>query len=212
MIPLAITKGVHPATPCWNRPGSQPAFNSSSPQAGVGLIEVLVALLVFTIGILGLGATQLAAKRATYEAIQRSIASSLASDILERMRGNSGELASYAVSEVGSSALTATISCISSSCSTKDLAAFDLHEWSGLLAGASEKITIAKNNVYAGGLLDSRACIAVEDGLVTVAIAWRGLDDSINPVAANCGQGSGLYGASNERRRLLLVKSYIGAL
>jgi type IV pilus assembly protein PilV len=187
-------------------------LNSVLNTKGVGLIEVLVALLVFTIGILGLGATQLAAKRANYEAMQRSIASSLAGDILERMRGNSGELSAYAVNELGSSALTATISCISSSCSTKDLAAFDLFEWSGLLAGASEKITIAKNKSYAGGLLDSRACIAVDDGLVSVAIAWRGVDDSINPLGSSCGQGSGLYGASHERRRLLLVKSFIGAL
>ncbi len=193
-------------------PASRIPTVAFSLQAGVGFVEILVSLLVFTVGILGLSATQLAAKQASYAATQRSIASSLASDILERMRGNPGELTSYAVKEVGSSALPATVNCNTSWCSTADLAAFDLYEWSGLLAGVSERITIAGVTSYAGGLVDSRACIAVQDGSVTVAIAWRGAEDSANPGGSKCGQASGLYGASHERRRLLLVKSFVGPL
>ena len=193
-------------------PVSKTPTVNCSLQIGAGLIEVMVSLLVFTVGILGLGATQLAAKQASYEATQRSIASSLANDILERMRGNPNELTSYVIKEMGGSALGAAINCNKSSCSTNDLAAFDLYEWSGLLAGASEQITIAGITSYAGGLVDSRACIAVQDGFVTVAIAWRGAKDSTNPSASNCGQMSGLYGASHEKRRLLLVKSFVGPL
>ncbi|RLA48698.1 MAG: hypothetical protein DRQ98_14465, partial [Gammaproteobacteria bacterium] len=49
-------------------------------QKGVGLLEVLIALLIFTTGMMGLLSTQLAGKKAGYEATQRSIATALARD------------------------------------------------------------------------------------------------------------------------------------
>jgi len=179
---------------------------------GFGLVELLVSLLVFSVGVLGVAATQIAAKRANYEAIQRSIASSLANDIFERMRGNPAQLNLYAQTEIGGSALTSAADCNTTLCSTIDLASFDLREWSELLDGISEELSIAGVIFNAGGLVDSRACIEVDGGLVTIAIAWRGMSDSTNPGGSKCGEPSGLYGPSHERRRLLLMKSFIGAL
>jgi len=183
-----------------------------STQAGLGLVEVIVALLVLATGVLGLLGTQLKAKQANYEAIQRSTATNLANDILERMRGNPGELHSYGVQELGSAPLIAAIQCNTAACSASDLAAFDLYEWSRLLEGVSEEITVAGITSFAGGLVDSRACIDASNGSVSVAIAWRGVSDSVNPGGSSCGQSSGLYGAANERRRLLVVKSFVGVL
>jgi type IV pilus assembly protein PilV len=40
-------------------------------QSGVGLIEVLIAVLILAVGILGLAQMQLSAKRAGFEATQR---------------------------------------------------------------------------------------------------------------------------------------------
>lgn len=208
MIPMRVAN-----VPLWTQRHGHLSPQGSRPTlTGFGLIEVLVALLVFSIGILGLGATQLAAKRASYEATQRSIASSLANDILERMRGNPGQLSSYAQIEIGSSAPAATGNCNTTPCSTVDLAAFDLRQWSELLAGVSEEVTITGVTSNAGGLVDSRACIEVEGGVVTVAIAWRGMSDSTNPGGSKCGEPSALYGPSHEKRRLLLMKSFVGTL
>ncbi len=67
----------------------------------MGLVEVLVAVLIFAVGLLGMAAMQLAAKKSSYEATQRSIATSLSRDILERMRSNPGQIAAYVANDVG---------------------------------------------------------------------------------------------------------------
>ena len=57
-------------------------------QKGMTFIEVLVALLILVTGILGAVAMQATAKKGSFDAMQRSVASALAQDILERMRSN----------------------------------------------------------------------------------------------------------------------------
>ena len=183
---------------------------SRARQRGLGLIEVLIALLVFAVGMLGMTTMQLGAKRASYEATQRSIATSLARDILERMRSNPAALVSYEVSELGSATVAAGTNCNTGPCTATQLAGRDLYEWSELLKGASEQITVSGVTTDAGGLVDYRACITETLGLVEVAIAWRGINDLANPTESTCGEASGLYGASQENRRLLVMTTYIG--
>lgn len=55
---------------------------------GFTLVEVLVALLVLSIGLLGVAGLQLASLRDSQDAYMRSQASILAMDITERMRAN----------------------------------------------------------------------------------------------------------------------------
>jgi type IV pilus assembly protein PilV len=57
-------------------------------QAGFTLIEVLVALLVLSVGLLGLAALQQNAVRFNYDAHLASQATTLAYDIADRIRGN----------------------------------------------------------------------------------------------------------------------------
>lgn len=185
-------------------------------QNGVGLIEVLIAVLVFSVGMMSLAAMQVAAKRASYEATQRSIATSLARDIIERMRGNPGQLNSYVVTNVGdpNSPLAAPDpNCVSANCTTADLAEFDLVDWENSLAGAAEKL----GTDNAGGLVSPRACITHSDGTVTIAIAWLGVTSATNPTESACGNDVvGLYddpdetAGNNLKRRLLVMSTYIG--
>lgn len=175
-------------------------------QSGVGLIEVLIAVLVFAVGVLGMITMQVEAKRSSYEATQRSIATSLARDILERMRSNPDGLDSYVIGELGSTAVAAGTDCNATSCSTTQLAGRDLYEWNELLQGATE---ITLGAAKSGGLIDSRACITNTTGFVTVAIAWKGVNDMTNPTDSTCGEGSGLYGTANVKRRLLYMTTFV---
>jgi len=184
-------------------------------QRGVGLIEVLIAVLVLAVGMLSLASMQLAAKRASFEATQRSIATSLAKDIVERMRSNPDQLDAFVVSNIGDEAsLLATPSknCSSVTCTPAELVAHDLAEWESLLVGASEKLGTAN----AGGLVAPRACITHAAGVVTVAIAWRGVSSLTNPADSTCGESVvGLYddpdeaAGNNLKRRLLVVSTFI---
>ena len=61
---------------------------SGTKQRGVGLVEVLVTVLVTSVGLLGIAALHLSSLRNNFDANSRSYASMLASDIADRMRGN----------------------------------------------------------------------------------------------------------------------------
>lgn len=64
-------------------------------QRGVGLVEVLVALLLLALGVLGFSALQLRALEASQEATEQTAAMSVSRDIAERMRVNRTALSDY---------------------------------------------------------------------------------------------------------------------
>lgn len=57
-------------------------------QAGTSLLEVLISVVILSIGLLGLAGLQVAALRVNQGAMQRSQATILAYDILDRMRSD----------------------------------------------------------------------------------------------------------------------------
>ena len=69
--------------------------NRSAKQKGMTFIEVLIALVIMVTGILGAVAMQATAKKGSFDAMQRSLASSLAQDIIERMRSNNATLTRF---------------------------------------------------------------------------------------------------------------------
>ena len=185
-------------------------IRSQKKQSGVGMIEVLIAILVFAVGVLGMIAMQLAAKRASYEATQRSIATSLNRDIIERMRSNPQVLENYEVDEITSRA-TPGKDCSTTACDPKELAIYDLWDWVQLMRGANETVTIDGTDTNSGGLVDSMACITHDDGIVTVAIAWKGVNEMLDPNDP-CGEDDSLYSGTvsdQSFRRVQTISTYI---
>lgn len=184
--------------------------------AGASLIEVLVSLLVLSLGVLAVAALQLIAKRNNMDAGQRTIAAQLAYDIIERMRANSSTEAlvvyvanasPYPTAFVGYDKLgeAPSVNCTGPTdlCSAVQLARHDLWEWEESLDGAAETEG-ASGRV--GGLNYPTACIegpvAGGSGLYTVTIAWRGTidipDRNSDSIAANdvgCGIDRQIAGA-----------------
>jgi len=68
---------------------------------GFSLIEVLVALLVLSIGLLGLAALQVQGLRFNHDALVRTQATNLAYDIVDRMRANRANVAAYTAADPG---------------------------------------------------------------------------------------------------------------
>ncbi|AMW77722.1 type IV pilus modification protein PilV [Acinetobacter sp. TGL-Y2] len=64
-------------------------------QYGVGLIEVLVALFILAIGVMGFSVLQLRALQAMTEATDRTMAMTVARDLTDRMRINRLALSDY---------------------------------------------------------------------------------------------------------------------
>jgi len=194
-------------------------ITGSVHQRGFTLLEMMIALLIFGVGLLQVAALQAVAKRANYEAIQRTTASHLAFDMLERMRANSNAVDDYPgllgerVLGGGTQGAEPGPDCDSPAdgCTSTDLAIHDLWEWEQRLDGATE----VSGGTSTGGLISPTACIRGPAGggagVYTAAIAWRGVSELSDPTADVCGNASGLYGANNVLRRILVVQTFIGA-
>ncbi len=142
-----------------------------SAERGLGMLEYLLALLIFSTGMMGLMSAQLVAKKVGYEASQRSTATALGRDIVERMRTNSGQLEAYRALAIGDTTQLLPLpnaNCDISTCTALQLAAFDLWQWESNLLGLSGQ----RNGASSGGLVSPRACISTDGGEVAVAISW----------------------------------------
>ena len=174
-----------------------------SPQTGMTLIEVLVALFILSTGILGAVAMQATAKKGSFDAMQRSMASSLTQDIIERMRGNDPTMMDFytGLSPFGTGKITNPPICNSSEnlCNRAQMITNDLYGWEQSLIGAGTK----KGTVNAGGLVNAVGCIYQNNNAVTVVIAWQGRT-KINDAAKvnNCG-------STSNKRRQVVVKAFI---
>jgi type IV pilus assembly protein PilV len=186
----------------------------SSQQTGISLIEVLVTLVLISLALLGTTALQVVSKRSNFEAVQRTTAAHLANDFLHRMRANRVALDTYLTrSRLGGGVMGNSppkdCSAGAAGCLSVELARYDQWEWERKLDGAMEM----DGNSTAGGLLEPTACISRTaggvEGLYEVAIAWRGLTEGSNPTLHPCGSGTGLYGAANEFRHVIVMQTFI---
>jgi type IV pilus assembly protein PilV len=144
--------------------------SGSASQSGFTLIEVLVAVALTAIGLLGLASLQMTSIGGTRAGSERTQAAMLALDIGDRMRHNI-DAARDGEYDLDAGAIPDAASCRSdgADCSTADLAAADLSEWRALV-GASITGGDASVATSANGNVTN----------VTVTISWvdtRALDD-----------------------------------
>lgn len=105
-------------------------------QQGFTMLEVLVAIMVIAIGLLGMAALQLQSLRQGQSAYYRSVATQLAYDMSDRMRGNIvGVLANaYNRTGIATDYSTAVANCnTTTGCVAADLAKNDAYEWQQLI-------------------------------------------------------------------------------
>ncbi len=182
-------------------------------QGGFSLIEMLVALIVFSIGMLAIAGLQTVSKQANFEAIQRSTASQIAYGMLEDMRTNGGAIGLYRQSGdlgSGSRGTEPAPNCRGGAvCNAAQKAAYDLWFWEQMLDGNLE----TREGAGAGGLVLPTLCIDGPAlggaGIYRVSIAWRGTASLTNALNNDCGTGSGNYGDGGEFRRIVQIPTYI---
>jgi len=182
-------------------------------QHGFSLIELLIALIVFSVGLLAVAGLQTVSKQANFEALQRTAASQIAYGLLEDMRVNGDAMDVYlAAGEMGGGARGGepAPNCSSGSeCASAQKAAHDLWFWEQMADGNLEM----NGNAGAGGLVLPTLCVTGPvgggAGIYTITIAWRGTASMTNGNASACGTAGGNYGAGNEFRRIMQVPTYI---
>jgi len=183
-------------------------------QRGFSLLEMLVALVVFSIGLLAVAGLQTVSKQANYEGLQRTTASQIANGLLEDMRMNGDAIDIYRTATAiggGSRGGEPVPNCSTGAeCNAAQKAAYDLWFWEQALDGNLETNA---GGAGTGGLVLPTLCIdgpAVGGaGVYRVSIAWRGTASIMNSVANACGAVTGNYGASNEFRRIIQIPTFI---
>ncbi|MEE9346267.1 MAG: type IV pilus modification protein PilV [Methylococcales bacterium] len=95
--------------------------------SGFTLVEIMVTLVIVSIGMLGLSKLQLTSLRYNQNAYQRSIATQLAYDMTNRMRANASVVNSGAYHSPTAAQKTACLS--TAGCSPTEMAAHDVYEW-----------------------------------------------------------------------------------
>jgi len=192
--------------------------NANRSQRAFTLIEVLIAVIIFGVGLLAVASLQGVARKSSYEAVQRTTAVHLAESLLERMRANPQALETYlgglterTLSEAAPPAAATGCNTVwpNTGCGAAALAAVDIAQWWDLVVGTTEVV----DGQPVGGLVRPTACIRGESdgatGAYEVAIVWRGSSEIDQTGADRCAAADAAYG---DFRRVVVVSSYLNAL
>ena len=140
-------------------------------RAGLGytLVEVLVALLVMTVGMLGVVAMLVEGLLASRLALQQTEAVALAADLGDRIRANRVAGNAYALAAGTELAAPAETCLVIDVCGPSEVAGLDLYDWQQMvvatLPGAQTSVTV----VPAGEVVAN---------VYTITIRWTQTGDS----------------------------------
>ena len=158
-----------------------------SRQAGGSLIELLVALLVMGVGVLGVTGLQTLGMQSNRAALLHAEAAQLAEDMMERVRANSGDgrgAVPYGPLAFGDPPFSPP-DCGAHHCTRAQMAVFDQAAWKCSLGGFPDHPVCAEmrdtdalgglTHAAPGGLPDGDGAFALDasTGLVRVTVRWR---------------------------------------
>ncbi|MFK3977075.1 type IV pilus modification protein PilV [Shewanella vesiculosa] len=181
----------------------------SPKRNGFSLIEVMVSLVILVIGLIGIFNLHIISKQGSFESFQQTQASYYANDIINRMRINTSQLATYNGTYTGSTIVSAKSCDVAVGanviCTNIETRNWDLFQWERAFLGTSEK---SSDNTNVGGLDSPTACISVNAPNVTVVITWKGVRTSSDGAE---GQANVVKdcGSSSDRRRTLAINTAI---
>ncbi|HRO63649.1 type IV pilus modification protein PilV [Thermomonas sp.] len=125
------------------------------PQRGISMIEVLISVLVLALGLMGMAAMQSLALRGGQSSLESSQAVMASNSIIEAMRANRTNAASYV--------FDGTASCGTVPAAGLSLASWDIHQW-----------TLQLKTAIGNDPADPGTCGKIEQagGVYTVTVQW----------------------------------------
>ena len=169
----------------------QPQFQNR--QRGLSMIELLVAVLVLAIGVLGITALQMVSLQNNRGALYRAEAVQLAYDMMDRIRANpEGAVpgAAYDGLAMGDGP-PASVDCVANACTQAQMVTFDQSVWKCSLGNFNDDAQCVA--FRAGGVLPPAAdqpglpqgdgSVAVDGvGVVTITVNWTEPDGQVGTV------------------------------
>lgn len=169
--------------PRWRVRESAMKLASNNQSLGFTLVEVMVSLVVLSIGMLGIAKLVLVSSHSNDSAYMRGQATALAYEILDRMRANpAGALAhNYDIALNTMPAMPG--SCDGTTCSAAQIAAWDLYTWEQHLTTATNTTVpaVVRNGALPAGT-GSIVTSATSPVTATIQVQW---DDSVAQTTYN---------------------------
>ena len=136
---------------------------------GFTLIESMIAIVVFSFGLLGVAGVMTVAVKNNHNGYMRSQATVLTATIIDMMRRNQPglKLGSYNGSYTGYSDISAL--CTSSACNSVALAARDVQQWSNLI---TQLLPNSSGNIACVEFGTETWGVAPYNGICNVTVSW----------------------------------------
>ena len=150
-------------------------------QTGFSTIELLISLVIMSIGVLGMAGLQLVSMQQNRSALLQGEAIMLANDILDRIRANPSSTYDVDLDDVP----TLTTNCVGNSCTESEMAAYDIAQWQCAInsvdvSGSQHSVC---SNFSITGALPGGYCSAAESacaggsielsgGVYSISIQW----------------------------------------
>ncbi len=172
--------------------------------SGFTLLEVLIAIIIFAFGLLGLTGLELRLQTAQVESAQRSQAVLITRSITELVQANPFNAANYVT---GVANPVGVGDAFGNDCTAAaDEVTRDMCEWSQLLKGAAEQ----RGEALVGGMVGARGCIeqlqaadptpgVCQPGIFRISTVWQGMRET-NAPEQGLACASNLYGSETLRR------------
>lgn len=147
--------------------------HSPTTQRGVGLIEILIAVIIMSLGFLAAARMQVEGMRYSQSAYYQSQAYFLASDMIDRMRSNITGVQQGLYADKSTSASSVNPGCTVIECNPLGIARQDLYDWSTSLhsmQGASSFVPAlpgTDTSPASGEIQD------MGDGVYAVVMQWN---------------------------------------
>ena len=166
---------------------------------GFTMIEVLVAIVVLTLGLVGLLRALASSQKAEVEVFGRAQALVVLGDMVQRINASRVAAGQFrAASPFGHDSGRSAAFCETAAGIEREFCQID-----EALLGAGEQ----RSGSSVGGMIGGRGCIEVIDGATDtylVTVAWQGLvTTSAPPASVGCGTGS--FGDEKMRRAVTAV-------
>lgn len=139
---------------------------SASTSKGLSMIEVLVALFITIIGIMGAVTLQGTSLKGNQSAYFRTQASYIAADMASRMRANPVGVSGSAYNSLSTSSVPSNPNCITTGCTANQLAAQDHREW------AQYFTNVYGLTVYRPMLPQASGSVVGDGASFTITVSW----------------------------------------
>jgi len=139
---------------------------------GVGLLEVLITIVLLSIGFLAAARMQVEGLRFSQSAYYQSQAYFLANDMINRMRTNGDGVKSGEYDGITTSDTAVSPGCDAKPCSPKEIAQQDVYEWSGYFHARDDAPNFIPALPSSESVTASAMVEAINEDIWTVKLKW----------------------------------------